>query len=427
MPNNEREKEGIRIVADQQRLRALIEEHQLDGLLVVAPENFAYLLGTPGFPVTMWRRAGPASVVVTTAGVKAVVAPDSRVGDIQRLHPSAQVFSHPLWMERVDLDPASSGTPAEIIAAATAGRDDYRAETYDESTVLQLLRTAVADAGLLGKRVGIELEFAPVLDVERIRGVLGDTQLLDSSTLFRELRAIKTSVEIERHRKATELTELGITESLRGIDHSTTAVAIQSRYREAISRAVREEGVQGFESAGTTVNLGPHLWGPEANPLRPIAPGDLIQFDSGIALSRTMSDIGRTYSYGRASDLARHIETALLAGFEAGKAELRPGRRFSDVFHAAQNAVRANGIPPYARGHLGHSIGSLYIEEWPFISATDHHVLEPGMIIAFEVPYYANGVGGFQNEDNVVITADGHESFNALPMAFVEIEAAAAH
>jgi Xaa-Pro aminopeptidase len=138
-----------------------------------------------------------------------------------------------------------------------------------------------------------------------------------------------------------------------------------------------------------------------------------------------MSDIGRTYSYGRASDLARHIETALLAGFEAGRAELRPGRRFSDVFHAAQNAVRVNGIPSYTRGHLGHSIGSIYIEEWPFISATEHRVLEPGMVIAYELPYYANGVGGFQNEDNVVITADGHESFNALPMAFVEIEAAA--
>jgi Xaa-Pro aminopeptidase len=43
------------------------------------------------------------------------------------------------------------------------------------------------------------------------------------------------------------------------------------------------------------------------------------------------------------------------------------------------------------------------------------------MVLAFEVPYYANGVGGFQNEDNVLITANGHESFNALPMELVEI------
>lgn len=411
-------------MVDQQRLSALIEKYQFDGLLVVAPENFAYILGASGFPVTMWRRAGPASVVVTGTGVTAVVAPDSRVADIQRLHPNARVLSHPLWMERLDLDPTRSGTPAEIISAATAGRNAYRAETYDESTVLELVRTAVTDAGLTGKRIGVELEFAPALDIERIRGVLGETHLLDSSPLFRELRVIKTPVEIERHRKATQLTELGITASLQGIDGSTTAVAIQTRFREAINQAVREEGIQGFETAGSTVNLGPHLWGPAVNPLRPIEQGDLIQFDSGIVLSGTMSDIGRTYSYGRASDLARHIETALIAGFAAGKAELRPGRRFSDVFHAAQNAVRANGIPSYARGHLGHSIGSIYIEEWPFISATEDQVLEPGMVIAFEVPYYANGVGGFQNEDNVVITADGHESFNALPMAFGEIDVA---
>jgi Xaa-Pro aminopeptidase len=171
----------------------------------------------------------------------------------------------------------------------------------------------------------------------------------------------------------------------------------------------------------STVNLGPHLWGPEVNPLRTIQSGDLIQFDSVVVLSRTMSDIGRTFSYGRADDVARHIQQALLAGFAAGKAELRPGRRFCDVFHAAQNAVRESGIPSYTRGHLGHSIGSLYIEEWPFISATEERELEPGMVLAFEVPYYANGIGGFQNEDNVLITTDGHESFNALPMEMVEI------
>ncbi|MGH2561158.1 MAG: M24 family metallopeptidase, partial [Thermomicrobiales bacterium] len=184
---------------------------------------------------------------------------------------------------------------------------------------------------------------------------------------------------------------------------------------------VREERIVGFESAGSTVNLGPHLWGAEVDPLRALQPGDLIQFDSGVALSRTMSDIGRTFSYGRAREVPRHIQAALLAGFAAGKAELRPGRRFCDVYHAAQKAVRIHGIPSYARGHLGHSIGSLYIEEWPFISATEQRELEPGMVVAFEVPYYANGVGGFQNEDDFLITADGHESFNALPMELVEI------
>ena len=44
-----------------------------------------------------------------------------------------------------------------------------------------------------------------------------------------------------------------------------------------------------------------------------------------------------------------------------------------------------------------------------------------GMVLAFEMPYYANGVGGFQNEDNFLITADGHESFNSLPMEMVEL------
>ncbi|MGH2558572.1 MAG: aminopeptidase P family N-terminal domain-containing protein, partial [Thermomicrobiales bacterium] len=223
-------------LVDQGRLRALMDGCGIDGLLVVAPENFAYFVGTPGFPVTIWRRAGPTSVVVTADGATTVVAPDSRAVDVRRLNPEATVLTHPLWMERVEVDPTSAGAPAEIIARATEGRDARRAETYDEATVLELLRTAVADAGLLGQRVGIELEFAPALDVERIRATLGDTLLVDSSHLIRELRAIKTPAEIDLHRQATRLTEIGITESLRGLDGATTAIDVQSRYREAISR-----------------------------------------------------------------------------------------------------------------------------------------------------------------------------------------------
>jgi Xaa-Pro aminopeptidase len=284
-----------------------------------------------------------------------------------------------------------------------------------------LIRDAIASAGLLGKRVGIELESAPTFDVESIRGVLGDTQIVNSSPLMRELRMIKTPQEIERHRLAARITEAGISGSLVDLDERTSGFDIQMRFRDAVSRVVVAERISGFESAATTLNLGPHLWGPQHNPLRLAARGDLVQFDGGVQINGTMSDVARTFSFGTPSAIARLIEDALLAGHAAGLEQLRPGSRFCDVYEAAHSAARANGIPSYLRGHLGHSIGSVYIEEWPFFSATEQRTLEPGMIVAFEVPYYANGIGGFQNENNYLITEDGHESFNHLPMALVEV------
>ena len=38
-------------------------------------------------------------------------------------------------------------------------------------------------------------------------------------------------------------------------------------------------------------------------------------------------------------------------------------------------------------------------EEWPFISAQSDVLLEPGMVIAFETPYYIRGLGGFIIEE----------------------------
>lgn len=406
---------------DLARIEALLERHELDGLLVVDPDSFRYLSGVSGFPVTMWRRAGPVAIVIAPTRGIAFVAPDALEAALRAQYPDAPIFTHALWMERVDATAHLHLPPAQALAAATAGRDATRFETYDQATVLRQIHAAVAAVGLLGRRLGIELESAPAADIDMLSATLEGALLENGSPLLRELRAIKSPREIELHRLAARVTEAGILGALEGIDAHTTAFDIQLRYREAVQRVALGERIAGYETASTSLNLGPHLWGAGHDPLRPAARGDLVQFDAAVHIHGTMSDIARTFSYGQAGAAARFIEDALLAGHAAGLEQLRPGRRFRDVYHAASAAVRDNGIPSYARGHLGHSIGSIYIEEWPFFSATEERELEPGMVVAFEMPYYANGIGGFQNENNYLITATGHESLNRLPMDLVEV------
>ena len=400
---------------DTARLQALMAASNLDGLLVVEPENFAYFAGAAGFPVTIWRRAGPASVVVASDATMTFVVPHTREQIVREANPQGKVLAHDIWIERIAAEPQPDEGAEQVVARATAGRRVHRPQTYDEARVHELLHTALDDAALLGKRVGVECEFTPALDFERLRRVLNGTQLVDSSDLIRELRIIKTPAEIAAHRLATQLAELGISGSLQGLDEGTVPLDIRLRYAETIYRTVRERRLVDFEFAGTAVNVGPY-WD-TGDPLRTTRPGDLIQFDCGTQIHGSKSDIGRTFSFGPPTDVQQRIESALLAGFDAGLAELRPGRRFCDVFQAAQQAVRDAGFPSYFRGHVGHSIGSeTFGEEWPFFSATEERVLEPGMVVAFEMPYYITGVGAFQNEDNFLITESGHESFNQLPM-----------
>ena len=69
---------------------------------------------------------------------------------------------------------------------------------------------------------------------------------------------------------------------------------------------------------------------------------------------------------------------------------------------------------------LGAGLGS---EEWPFISARSEVVLEPGMVMAFECPWYIDGLGGMIIENQVLITEGGHETMNALPLDLVRVPA----
>lgn len=413
---------------DEARAQTLLARAGIDGLLVVSPENFEYFSGVSGFPATMWRRAGPASAIF--AGNQhghpaiAFVVPETIAEAVARVNPNAQVLSYPLWIESVDVATVGcSGDPIETrIAQAVETRASGRPEVYDSALVDRLLQAALHAVGLAGKRVGVEMEFAPAADVMRFGGLFGHTELVDSSRLVRELRLIKSPAEIDLLRRGVALTEHGIMAALQAIDEQTLAADIRNRFTEACHAEARRRREMGLRSASTGMHLGPNLWA-MTDPARLAQRGDLVQFDSSVQIHGYKTDMGRTFSYGKPTDDQQHIQDALLAGFRAGLAEMKPGNRFCDVFQAVHRAVRGAGFPSYTRGHVGHSIGSdVDGEEWPWISATQTQRLEPGMVLAFEVPYYINGIGGFQNEDDILITETGFESFNSLPLELTDVE-----
>jgi Xaa-Pro aminopeptidase len=57
----------------------------------------------------------------------------------------------------------------------------------------------------------------------------------------------------------------------------------------------------------------------------------------------------------------------------------------------------------------------------PFVAAQAHVPIEPGMVLAFETPFYVDGEGGFIIEDQFVITDTGAEAAWSLPRHLVEL------
>ena len=128
-------------------------------------------------------------------------------------------------------------------------------------------------------------------------------------------------------------------------------------------------------------------------------------------------DTGRTAVLGTPPEkLARYYE-ALKAGITAILAVTKPGVPVSELFHAGVETVRQSGIPHYRRHHVGHGIGAEFYEA-PMLaaqsSAIHQHgsvdtVLESGMVINIELPYYELGLGGLQIEDTLVLRPGGYE------------------
>ena len=100
----------------------------------------------------------------------------------------------------------------------------------------------------------------------------------------------------------------------------------------------------------------------------------------------------------------------------------KPGVPLADIYRTTSTTMWTLGYETYNRGHFGHGVGaSIWSEEAPFISATSDAVLEPGMVMAFETPWYIDGLGGLIIEDQVLITESGCEVMAPMPRDIIRV------
>ena len=99
------------------------------------------------------------------------------------------------------------------------------------------------------------------------------------------------------------------------------------------------------------------------------------------------------------------------------------GTALKDVYAATATSMWNSGFETYGRGHFGHGVGaSIWSEEWPFIAAHETAVIEPNMVLAFETPWYIDGLGGFIIEDQIVITETGLDIIAPSPRDLLLLE-----
>lgn len=119
---------------------------------------------------------------------------------------------------------------------------------------------------------------------------------------------------------------------------------------------------------------------------RVLKEGDIVSIDVGAFIDGVHGDCAATYPCGQVSDEARKLIEVTQQSFWEGMKMARPGARVSDISHAVQQYVEANGCS-VVRDFVGHGVGTKLHEapEVPNFGPAGHGPrLMAGMTIAVE-------------------------------------------
>lgn len=408
---------------DRDRAESLMVKDRLDALILLSPESFNYATGVSAGVATMWRTAGAVGVLILADAnePECAVVSDLFADQFRRGSHISDVRESPIWVETTTLESIDTTVPASTLidnAWARSGRSENfsRPTTFDPRICYEHLANALATAGLSNGRIGFEASALTVADYALLQSALPNAVLIDASDVVARLKMIKSASEINNLRQAVQLAEHGIRAVRESIGPGITRNELASSWKDAVSL---HKGDIALTGSWEYISVGPDPWGGN----KAIQAGDLVKVDVGCLVDGYTSDSGRTFVMGKPDPIQTSLYESLSAGFEAGSKLLQPGVPLSEIHKVTQQAIRRAGFPAYTRGHFGHGLGAgMGSEQWPFISADAQVVLEPGMVMAFECPWYINGLGGMIVENQLLITSDGHEMMNTLPLELTAID-----
>lgn len=389
------------------RLRQALAEGDLDAIVAIGPENCYYVSGFPSLFAYQPITKSIAAIAYRDESLEPTLVLTELEERAANGIYGIDCRTIPIWMgieDPFNLRPGDK--QMELVN-----------EISSEAVLVQVVQ-ALKERGVDLSRVAVEVGELDHAGYVFLADALGQNSLADATTVLGEARRIKSWWEIDQLRSAVEITERAIVTTCERIADGTTMREISRTFHES----VYVHGGEGVRLAMITLGeqFGPSAFGSSAS--LTARQGEIIKFDVGAMVNGYGADMARTFSLGPApADTCARYD-ALRVGYDYIIETAGPGVRLADLFDGSLKRIRASGLPDYARGHVGHSLGmAREVEEWPYVATGVSDVLEPGMVMCFETPYYAWGVGGLQCEDVIVVTESGIESLSRLSRELVEL------
>lgn len=386
------------------RIVRAMREHGLDGLLASSPENVFY---ASGWLATMGHTVigrFPAFVLLTPDNLTkpTLIVPGADLGFVFDNPGYAQTEIRPFgdfFLTRpeqgIELSPMARAID-ETLSSGTVIKDR-----------VQALVQEIRDAGLETAKIGIDEVGLPEELLQALAGALPRAHFERAHTTFNWIRSVKTQEEEQRLHKALRITENAIRETLEVVRIGVT----ENELAKTLELSMVSQGARPLF---TMISFGSRsatgLWTSDTC----LARDDMLKYDVGCVYQGYKSDTAFMASLGKPTERALNCFEAVRSGAERVAELLRPGVRPNALLAEGVRAVRRAGLPSFGRQHAGHGIGlGLYDE--PLLTTVNETPIEEGMVLNIELPYYEIGLGGFNVEDTMVVTADGARHLKSLP------------
>lgn len=349
------------------RLRSHMESSQIDGVLLMQPENLRYFSGFTG---------GEGALLVTDG--------------------TAELWTDSRYTEQ---------------AAEQSGQ--WFTVKNHEGRLYEAVRNSIKAHSR--QIIGYEGAFLTHEAYNKIFDGLEDcsSEGMDVTVL----RSVKDEEELENTRQASRIADKAFAEILPLIRPGVTERYLAARLESSMLLQGSEE-----KSFTTIVASGARSAMPHGTATdKVIEAGDFITFDFGAVYKGYHSDMTRTVVAGRASQDQKDLYDIVLQAQTMGVQAIKAGLSCHEADGMVRNFFKVLGVEAYFTHSLGHGTG-LEIHEQPVLSPRAEGVLQENMIVTVEPGLYIEGKYGVRIEDSVAVTADGCEILTNTPKLFMELQ-----
>lgn len=242
---------------------------------------------------------------------------------------------------------------------------------------------------------------------------------------FSEMRLIKEEWELERMRKAMDITRLGIEEMMKTAKAGMKEYEVEAAYEYTLLKhGVREKAFQTIAAGGKRGTILHYV----ANN-QPVEDGELILIDAGAQWEWYNGDISRTFPInGKFTERQKLVYNIVLEGQQKVIDAIRPGVPFGTLnellkeyyFEALKEIGLVDTKEDVAKYYY-HSVSHYLGAETHDVGRYGDRVLQPGMVLTVEPGLYIEEWEiGIRIEDDVLVTEEGNEVMTSAMIKTVE-------